>query len=118
MTSIYSPHLFSKLSSEWYLATALYDAIDDGNLRYVVISLLQPDDSILQFNVVFRREVAILLHDKHADPNVVIPDYDITPFHLAVGHENELFAKEVTKLLLKNGGDPNVKWVKLMRLLF
>ncbi|XP_065222667.1 uncharacterized protein LOC135847159 [Planococcus citri] len=87
MTSVYSPQLFSKLSSEWYLATALYDAIDDGNLR----------------------EVSILLRDKHADPNVIIPDYDITPFHLAVGHENELFAKEVTKLLLKNGADPNVK---------
>lgn len=55
------------------------------------------------------REVAILLREKHADPNVVIPDYDITPFHLAVGHENEQFAKEATKLLLKNGGDPNVR---------
>lgn len=54
------------------------------------------------------REVTALIQKKQSNPNIVIPEYGITPFHLAVGHENIDFAKDVTKLFLKNGGNPNV----------
>lgn len=53
-------------------------------------------------------QVASLLLEKRANPNIIIPDYGIAPFHLAVGHENERFSKEITKFMLKNGGDPNL----------
>lgn len=51
----------------------------------------------------------MILLEKQANPNFVIPEKGISPFHLAVGVEPYSFAIEATKLILKNGGDPNVR---------
>lgn len=56
------------------------------------------------------RQVATLLLNKDADPNVLIPTYGVTPFHLVIGNVSEEFAKEVTKLFLRHGGNPNVRY--------
>lgn len=50
-----------------------------------------------------------LILNKEADPNVLIPTHGITPFHLVIGNDSEIFAEEVTKLFLRHGGNPNVK---------
>lgn len=54
------------------------------------------------------RQVNSLLSQKKANPNILIPEEMMTPFHLAAGHENLAFGKVVTSLFLHNGGDPNV----------
>ncbi|KMQ94438.1 ankyrin repeat and lem domain-containing protein 1 [Lasius niger] len=54
-------------------------------------------------------QVATLLLNKDADPNVLIPTHGVTPFHLVIGNDSEEFAEEVTKLFLRHGGDPNVR---------
>jgi len=101
-----------QISNEWYLATALYDAIDDENLRHRISILRIHNNSgvLTQFTGVsyLDRAITSLVQERNANPNVVIPDYSYTSLHLAVGHENEKFGQEVTKLLMMNGGNPNV----------
>ncbi|XP_057670711.1 uncharacterized protein LOC130902523 [Diorhabda carinulata] len=75
-----------KSSREVYLASLLYDSIDDNN-----------------FNA-----VKLLLCEKEADPNLILPIKNISSFHLAVGCDDETFSLKVTKLILQNGGNPNV----------
>ncbi|XP_057328949.1 putative uncharacterized protein DDB_G0282133 [Microplitis mediator] len=86
---MFHPELYSLITkkSELYLASSLYDGLEDNNIN----------------------QVKALLKDKEADPNVLIPSYGISPFHLVIGNESEAFAEEVTKLFLRHGGDPNVK---------
>lgn len=55
------------------------------------------------------RQIQLLLFDKRANPNILMPPHGISPFHLVIGHDSESFAEEVTKLFLCYGGDPNVK---------
>jgi hypothetical protein len=50
-----------------------------------------------------------VLQNRDANPNVILPKYGISPFHLAVGNESEDFAEEVTRLFLQCGGSPNVR---------
>lgn len=59
------------------------------------------------------RQVTTLLKNKDADPNVLMPLHGITPFHLVIGNDSEAFAEEVTKLFLRHGGNPNVKYVRI-----
>ncbi|XP_074094875.1 uncharacterized protein LOC141524737 isoform X2 [Cotesia typhae] len=73
--------------SGMYLASSLYDGLEDNNMN----------------------QVKALLKEKDADPNILIPSYGISPFHLVIGNESEAFAEEVTKLFLRHGGDPNVR---------
>ena len=54
-------------------------------------------------------QLTTLLQSKSADPNVLMPAHGVTPFHLIIGNESLEFAKEVTKLFLRHGGNPNVK---------
>lgn len=58
----------------------------------------------------FNRQVTTLLTIKDADPNVLMPLHGITPFHLVIGNDSETFAEEVTKLFLRHGGNPNVRY--------
>ncbi|XP_018054938.1 PREDICTED: uncharacterized protein LOC108691609 isoform X2 [Atta colombica] len=69
-----------------FLASSLCDGLEDNNIR----------------------QVATLLLNKDADPNVLIPIHGVTPFHLVIGNDSEEFAEEVTKLFLRHGGNPNV----------
>ncbi|XP_032665104.1 ankyrin repeat domain-containing protein 31-like [Odontomachus brunneus] len=70
-----------------FLASSLCDGLEDNNIR----------------------QVATLLLNKDADPNVLIPTHGVTPFHLVIGNDSVGFAEEVTKLFLRHGGDPNVR---------
>ncbi|XP_029155929.1 uncharacterized protein LOC114928762 isoform X2 [Nylanderia fulva] len=70
-----------------FLASSLCDGLEDNNIR----------------------QVATLLLNKDADPNVLIPMHGVTPFHLVIGNDSEEFAEEVTKLFLRHGGNPNVR---------
>jgi hypothetical protein len=45
-----------------------------------------------------------------ANPNVILPNQGVSPFHLGVGNESEDFALEVTRLFLQYGGNPNVRY--------
>lgn len=58
------------------------------------------------------RQVTTLLKSKEADPNVLMPLHGVTPFHLLIGNDSEAFAEEVTRLFLRHGGNPNVKYVQ------
>lgn len=70
-----------------FLASSLCDGLEDNNIR----------------------QVATLLLNKDADPNILIPTHGVTPFHLVIGNGSEEFAEEVTKLFLRHGGNPNVR---------
>ncbi|XP_024870245.1 uncharacterized protein LOC112453629 isoform X1 [Temnothorax curvispinosus] len=70
-----------------FLASSLCDGLEDNNIR----------------------QVATLLLNKDADPNVLIPTHGVTPFHLVIGNDSEEFADQVTKLFLRHGGNPNVR---------
>jgi ankyrin repeat protein len=48
------------------------------------------------------------LLQKGADPNYVLED-GATPFHLAVGLEDEALSAHFTHLLLEFGANPNVR---------
>jgi hypothetical protein len=76
-----------KNKNEIYLASLLYDAIEDTDLR----------------------SVKTLLSVKRADPNLVLPKRKISPFHLIIGNNFEQFALEVIILILQHGGNPNVQ---------
>jgi ankyrin repeat protein len=76
-----------KNKNEIYLASLLYDAIEDTDLR----------------------SVKTLLSVKRADPNLVLPKRKISPFHLIIGNNFEKFALEVIILILQHGGNPNVQ---------
>ncbi|XP_029037436.2 uncharacterized protein LOC114873355 isoform X3 [Osmia bicornis bicornis] len=72
-----------------FLASSLYDGLEDNNIK----------------------QVTTLLLNKEANPNTLIPMYGVTPFHLVIGNDSEAFAEEVTKLFLRHGGNPNVRSV-------
>lgn len=74
-------------TTEFYLASLLYDSIEDQDFR----------------------AVKSLLSDKGADANIILPKPGISPFHLAIGSENSDFAQKVTTIVLEHGGDPNVR---------
>lgn len=42
-----------------------------------------------------------------ANPNTIISDRQISPFHFIVGIEDQEFAEKVTKFFLKHGGEFN-----------
>ncbi|CAD6222464.1 GSCOCG00000978001-RA-CDS [Cotesia congregata] len=91
---MFNPELYSLIQkkSGMYLASSLYDGLEDNNMN----------------------QVKALLKEKDADPNILIPSYGISPFHLVIGNESEAFAEEVTKLFLRHGGDPNVRSIDRM----
>ncbi|KAL2749697.1 spindle assembly checkpoint component MAD1-like [Vespula maculifrons] len=76
-----------KNKGDLFLASSLCDGLEDTNIK----------------------QVTTLILNKEADPNVLIPTHGITPFHLVIGNDSEIFAEEVTKLFLRHGGNPNVK---------
>lgn len=51
-----------------------------------------------------------LLTENEANPNIIIPDRGISPFHLAIGHGSETNAIEITKLFLAHDGNPNIRY--------
>lgn len=53
----------------------------------------------------------MLLYQHHANPNFIIPEYNIAPIHYAAGMENEDFADAAMKLILKCNGDANVQTI-------
>ncbi|RLU16794.1 hypothetical protein DMN91_010862 [Ooceraea biroi] len=77
----------AKAKGGLFLASSLCDGLEDNNIR----------------------QVATLLLNKDADPNILIPTHGVTPFHLVIGNDSEEFAEEVTKLFLRHGGNPNVR---------
>lgn len=70
---------------ELYLASVLYDAIDDNNLKAVK-----------------------LLLDKGADPNLILPLKGISSFHRIIGCDSIDFTMKATCLVLQHGGNPNL----------
>ncbi|KAK2582060.1 hypothetical protein KPH14_002765 [Odynerus spinipes] len=76
-----------KNKGDLFLASSLCDGLEDSNIK----------------------QVTTLILNKEADPNVLIPTHGITPFHLVIGNDSEIFAEEVTRLFLRHGGNPNVK---------
>ncbi|KAL0116108.1 hypothetical protein PUN28_011165 [Cardiocondyla obscurior] len=78
-----------KTKGDLFLASSLCDGLEDNNIR----------------------QVATLLLNKDADPNILIPIHGVTPFHLVIGNDSEEFAQEVTKLFLRHNGNPNVRSV-------
>ncbi|EFA06702.1 ankyrin repeat and LEM domain-containing protein 1 [Tribolium castaneum] len=70
--------------SEIYLASRLYDAIEDCDLSSVKTLL-----------------------SRGADPNLILPKVRISPLHLIIGNDSVEFAVTVVTLLLQNGGNPN-----------
>ncbi|KAK0163673.1 hypothetical protein PV327_007329 [Microctonus hyperodae] len=77
----------TKTKGVLFLASCLYDGIEDSNIN----------------------QITTLLKNNDADPNFLLPIYGVTPFHLAVGHESKEFSEKVVKLFLDHGGNPNVK---------
>lgn len=111
-----------------FLASSLCDGLEDNNIRQEIIDnfqnciVLKISRKIkltykffmyLQFLI---RQVVTLLLNKDADPNILIPTHGVTPFHLVIGNDSEEFAEEVTKLFLRHGGNPNVKYDHKSRL--
>ncbi|XP_046661888.1 uncharacterized protein LOC124355029 isoform X2 [Homalodisca vitripennis] len=78
---------FSKTARDWILSSALYDGIEDEDIR----------------------QIHTLLSEKGANPNVLLPEYGITPFHLVVANESTNFAVQATDICLQHGADPNVR---------
>ncbi|XP_011497080.1 PREDICTED: ankyrin repeat and LEM domain-containing protein 1-like [Ceratosolen solmsi marchali] len=76
-----------KDKGDLHLASSLCDGLEDNDIK----------------------QVTILLKNKKANPNVFMPLNGITPFHLVIGNDSEVFAEDATKLFLQYGGDPNVK---------
>ncbi|XP_044744644.1 ankyrin repeat and LEM domain-containing protein 1-like [Coccinella septempunctata] len=75
-----------KTPKEVFLATLLYDALDDENVSAINTFLA-----------------------KGADFNLILPARGISAFHLVVGKESEEFSTKYTALLLQKGADPNIK---------
>ncbi|XP_071447239.1 ankyrin repeat and LEM domain-containing protein 1 isoform X2 [Hetaerina americana] len=50
-----------------------------------------------------------LVNRKGANPDIILPNYGISVFHLAVGIEPISFSKEITATFLLSGGNPNVR---------
>ncbi|PSN46708.1 hypothetical protein C0J52_14441 [Blattella germanica] len=50
-----------------------------------------------------------ILQRTAANPNVILPQLGLSPLHIAVGNESEVFAEEVTRLFLQHGGNPNAR---------
>lgn len=107
------------------LALQLCEAVEEQNLqcelfffvyRLLYISYLH---NHLQKNLTFSipcvffffREVWKLLHCAGADPNILIPEKGISPFHLVIGCDCNSFAEEVTRVFLQYNGNPNVRLV-------
>ncbi len=51
---------------------------------------------------------------KGANPNVLLSG-GAAPIHLVVGMDNELLGEKMTRLFLEFGGDPNVRYVCLLK---
>lgn len=56
-------------------------------------------------------QTVMLLEIKKVNPNILLPEYGISPFHLVIGSEDRKFAYLATKECLLNGADPNVRFV-------
>lgn len=69
-----------------YLASLLYDAIDDNNIKAMN-----------------------LLLEKGADPNLILPRKGISSFHRIIGCDSLNFTIKATCLALQFGGNPNIK---------
>lgn len=82
MMSIYRGRSFRDL----YLASILYDAVDDNNIKAMILVL-----------------------EKSSDPNLILPLKGITAFHRIIGCDSLDFTLKAVCLVLQFGGDPNVK---------
>uniref|UniRef100_A0A1B6MB33 LEM domain-containing protein n=1 Tax=Graphocephala atropunctata TaxID=36148 RepID=A0A1B6MB33_9HEMI len=78
---------FSEIARDWVLSSALYDGIEDEDIR----------------------QIQTLLAEKRANPNVLLAEYGITPFHFVVANESTTFAVQATNICLQHGADPNVR---------
>ncbi|XP_054284657.1 uncharacterized protein LOC129001420 [Macrosteles quadrilineatus] len=87
MAKLSSSPKFAKTAREWILASALYDGIEDEDIR----------------------QIEMLVSERGANPNVLLPEYGISPFHLVVANESTTFAVRATDLCLQHGADPNVR---------
>lgn len=57
------------------------------------------------------RQIETLLTERGANPNVLLPEYGIAPFHMVVANESTKFAVQATDICLQHGADPNVRLV-------
>lgn len=69
-----------------YLASILYDAIDDHNLKAVN-----------------------LLLERGSDPNLILPQKGISSFHRIIGCDSLDFTMKATCSVLQFGGNPNIR---------
>ncbi|XP_034237690.1 uncharacterized protein LOC117643117 [Thrips palmi] len=69
------------------LALQLFEAVEEQNIQDI-----------------FR-----LLDHNRADPNIVIPEKGVSPFHLVIGSDCAYFAEEATRAFLQRNGNPNVR---------
>lgn len=97
---------FNENIRQIYLATCLYDCIEDNNTKWGYDN----KNKTLKYQLLyFFRAIETLLEDNDANPNVVLPDKGVSPFHLIVGNSKDKFAEDITKLFLKYGGNPNIR---------
>lgn len=55
------------------------------------------------------QDILRLLDRDGADPNTVISEKGVSPFHLVIGSECTYFAEEATRAFLQRNGNPNVR---------
>lgn len=70
----------------------------------VVDNKLVLTSNLKQYFDVLYRNTRKMLEDYNADCNVIIPGREVAAIHYAAGMDNTLFAENVMKLMLKNGG--------------
>lgn len=56
------------------------------------------------------RQIETLLAERGANPNTLLPEYGIAPFHMVVANESTRFAVHATDICLQHGADPNVRY--------
>ena len=61
--------------------------------------------------MVYASRTCVDLLGAGADPNRLVPQEGVAPFHLAVGLEDEDLSRRLTEIILTMGGEPNVRSV-------
>lgn len=78
-------------------------------LTFPFILVFSPAVGSFHLFIFIRRAVKMMLLEKCANPNYLLPMRGISPLHLSIGIDPYNFAFDSTKLILENGGNPNVR---------